>query len=177
MSITNLCEQIDNLSYFFGRTRFSQKPIADHELLSFGRILKVSMKSEKNIIRINKSRIWQEINAKTKLPSYPALVQELLITAQEAEYYDRNLAYDEQYREWLEMREGFIIDRLNEKTEIIGVDDYVILDIGKQNIIRAPMVIRGGVEIPMISYVGSRNQPKDYITYFDVVISLIDKYN
>lgn len=135
------------------------------------------MKSEKALIRINKSRIWQEINAKTKLPSYPALVQEILITAQEAEYYDRDLAYAEQYREWLEMREGFIIDRRNEKTEVIGIGDYVILDVGKQNIIRAPMVIRGGIEIPMISYIGSNTQPKDYITYFDVVIRLIDKYH
>ena len=57
-------------------------------------------------IQKNKAIIWDRINALDSKPTYPAIVQQVLITATEEEYYDRDLDYNEKYTEWLELRQG-----------------------------------------------------------------------
>lgn len=127
-------------------------------------------------IRKNKEQIWAQIREMDEKPIYPAIVQQVLITAKEEEYYDRDLDYDEKYTEWLELRQGFIIAHLDEKDQLLGIGDCVILDIEKHVLLRAPRVSRRGLVLPMISYQGHISQPKDYLMYFDIINKLIQDY-
>jgi len=127
-------------------------------------------------IQKNKELIWERINTLDQKPIYPAIVQQVLITAREEEYYDRDLDYDEKYTEWLELRKGFIVAHFDEKEQLLGVGDCVILDIEKHVLLRAPRVSRHGLVIPMIPYQGHISQPRDYLTYFEIILNLIDEY-
>ena len=127
-------------------------------------------------IQKNRELIWERINALDEKPIYPAIVQQVLITAREEEYYDRDLDYDEKYTEWLELRQGFIVADLEEKDQLLGVGDWVILDIEKHVLLRAPRVSRRGLVLPMISYQGHISQPRDYLNYFEIILNLIQDY-
>jgi len=126
------------------------------------------------IIQNNKHEIWEQIKAVDELPIYPAIVQQVLITTKEEEYYDRDLDYEEKYTEWLELRQGFIVAHFEEKNQMLGIGDCVILDIEKYVLLRAPRVSRHGLVIPMISYQGHVSQPQDYLTFFDVMVNLLE---
>jgi len=127
-------------------------------------------------IRENKEQIWEQIRALDEMPIYPAIVQQVLITAREEEYYDRDLDYDEKYSEWLELRQGFIVAHLEQKEQLLGVGDCVILDIEKHVLLRAPRVSRLGLVIPMIPNQGHISQPRDYLTNYEIIIDLIKTY-
>jgi len=127
-------------------------------------------------IRKNKAIIWEQIKALDESPVYPAIVQQVLITAREEEYYDRDLDYDEKYTEWLELRPGFIVAYFEDKGQLLGVGDCAILDIGKRTLLRAPRVTRCGLVLPMIPYQGHVSQPNDYLTHFDIMLEFLDKY-
>jgi len=136
----------------------------------------MALRDQKQLIENNKTRIWEEVKQLEDKPIYPAIMQRVLITAHEEEYIDHDLDYEEKYTEWLELREGFIIDHLTEKSDLLGVGDAVILDIGKQVLMRAPRVTRCGLVLPMVSYQGHTNQPNDYLTYFDDMLAWIDAF-
>ena len=142
------------------------------------RMDKTSMHDPDNetIIQNNKHEIWEQIKAVDELPIYPAIVQQVLITTKEEEYYDRDLDYEEKYTEWLELRQGFIVAHFDEKKQLLGVGDCVILDIEKHILLRAPRVSRRGLVIPMISYQGHISQPLDYLTYYETILNLIKEY-
>lgn len=125
----------------------------------------------------NKGVIWERIKSLDELPIYPSIVQQVLITAKEEEFYDRDLDYDEKYTEWLELRQGFIVAHLEQKKQLQGVGDCVILDIEKQVLLQAPRVLRRGLVIPMISYQGHISQPRDYLTYYEITLNLIQEYD
>lgn len=127
-------------------------------------------------IRENKEQIREQIRALDEMPIYPAIVQQVLITAKEEEYYDRELDYDEKYTEWLELRQGFIVAHFGEKQQLLGVGDCVILDIEKHVLLRAPRVSRRSLVIPMISCQGHISQPRDYLTYYEIILNLIQDY-
>lgn len=69
----------------------------------------------------NKGVIWERIKSLDELPIYPSIVQQVLITAKEEEFYDRDLDYDEKYTEWLELRQGFIVAHLEQKKQCRGL--------------------------------------------------------
>lgn len=127
-------------------------------------------------IREHAARIWALVDALAEKPIYPAIIQQLLITHKEAEYFDHDLAYDEQYTEWLELRPGFIVAHFETKGELVGVGDCTILDIGKRALLRAPRVTRCGLVLPIISYQGYNAQPKDYLEYYDGMIEYLQAF-
>jgi hypothetical protein len=127
-------------------------------------------------IQKNKAIIWDRINALDSKPIYPAIVQQVLITAREEEYFERDLDYDEKYTEWLELRQGFIVAHFDKKGQLLGVGDCVILDIEKHVLLRAPRVSRQGLVIPMIPYQGHISQPQDYLTFDEIILNLIQGY-
>jgi len=131
---------------------------------------------QEDAIRRNKEIIWEQVKTLDESPIYPAIVQQVLITATEEEYYDHDLDYDEKYTEWLELRKGFIVAHLEEIGQLLGVGDCVILDIGKHTLLRAPRVTRCGLLIPLISYQGYISQPKDYLDYFDTIMTFLERY-
>jgi hypothetical protein len=131
---------------------------------------------DETAIHTKKSEIWERMRALSELPVYPAIVQQVLITAKEEEYYDRDLDYDEKYTEWLEIRQGFIVAHFEEKNQLLGVGDCAILDFEKQVLLRAPRVSRHGLVLPMISYQGHVSQPRDYLTYYEVILDLVEGY-
>ena len=100
----------------------------------------------------NAEIIWEQIEALDELTNYPAIVQEMLVTTYEEEYYDRDLDYEEKYTEWLEVQQGFIVAHFEEKDQLLVVGDCIILDIGKHDLLLAPKVTRCGLVIPMIPY-------------------------
>ena len=109
-------------------------------------------------------------------PVYPAIIQSAVITAHEAEYYDHDLAYDEKYTEWLEIRTGLIVGHREEKSNLLGMGDAVILDLSKRALLRAPKVTRCGLIPPMLSEHGYTAQPKDTLTYYDAVLAQIKAF-
>lgn len=127
-------------------------------------------------IRRNKEIIWEQVKTLDESPIYPAIVQRMLITATEEEYYDHDLDYDEKYTEWLELRQGFIVAHLEEIGQLLGVGDCIILDLDKHTLLRAPRVTRCGLLIPLISYQGYISQPKDYLDYFDTILAFLEQY-
>lgn len=124
----------------------------------------------------NAQTIWDQIESLKDKPIYPAIMQKVLITAHEEEYIDHDLDYDEKYTEWLELREGLIVGTIEEKSNLLGIGDAVILDIGKHVLMRAPRVTRCGLVVPMVSYQGCTCQPQDYITYFEDMLAQIESY-
>jgi hypothetical protein len=76
----------------------------------------------------------------------------------------------------LELRQGFIVAHLEDKNQLLGVGDCVILDVKKHVLLRVPRVSRQGLVIPMIPYQGHISQPNDYLTYYETIINLIDEY-
>lgn len=132
--------------------------------------------NRKHMIETNKNRVWDEINKLEEKPIYPAIMQRVLITAHEEEYFDHDLEYEEKYTEWLELREGFIVEHLPEKSNLLGIGDAIILDIGKHVLMRTPRVTRCGLVLPMISYQGHTSQPKDYLTHFEDILAWIEAY-
>jgi hypothetical protein len=124
----------------------------------------------------NAQIIWEQVKSLEDKPIYPAIVQQVLITAHEEEYIDHDLDYDEKYTEWLELREGLIVGTIEEKSNLLGIGDAVILDIGKHALMRAPRVTRCGLVVPMVSYQGCTCQPQDYITYFEDMLAQIEFY-
>lgn len=122
------------------------------------------------------ARIWVLVDALDEKPIYPAIVQQMLITHKEAEYFDHDLAYDEQYTEWLELRPGFIVAHFETNGELLGVGDCTILDIGKRALLRAPRVTRCGLVLPVISYQGYTAQPKDYLDYYDRMVEYLQGF-
>ena len=128
-------------------------------------------------IKHNRAIIWEQIRSLGEVPIYPAIVQQMLISAKEESYYDRDLDYDEKYTEWLELRQGFIVAHFEEKGQLLGIGDCVILDVEKNSLIRAPRVTRCGLVLPMIPYQGFISQPKDYITYFESMKSFIEDFD
>ncbi len=127
-------------------------------------------------IQANAAKIWALVDALEEKPIYPAIVQQMLITVKEAEYFDHDLAYDEQYTEWLELRPGFIVAHFEVKGQLVGVGDCAILDVGKRDLLRAPRVTRCGLVLPMISYQGHIAQPKDYLDYYDSMIEYLQDF-
>lgn len=89
-------------------------------------------------IRKNAAIIWKQIEALDELHIYPAIVQEVLITAKEEEYIEHDLDNEEKYTEWLELRRGFIEAHFEEKNQLLGVGDCIILNIGKHVLLRPP---------------------------------------
>ncbi len=124
----------------------------------------------------NAQTIWDQIESLKDKPIYPAIVQKVLITAHEEEYMDQDLEYDEKYTERLELREGFIVGTIEEKYNLLGIGDAIILDIGKHVLMRAPRVTRCGLILPRISYQGHTSQPRDYLTYYENMLAQIDAF-
>jgi len=108
------------------------------------------------VIRKNRETIWEHIRSLDELPIYPAIVQKVLITTREEEYYDRDLDYDEKYTEWLELRPGFIVAHFEEKGQLLGVGDCLILDINKHVLLRALRVTRCGLVMPMRTHIPTK---------------------
>lgn len=127
-------------------------------------------------IREHTARIWALVDTLEEKPIYPAIVQQMMITHKEAEYFDHDLDYDEQYTEWLELRPGLIVAHFEVKGQLVGVGDCVILDFGKRALLRAPRVARCGLVLPMISYQGYTAQPKDYLDYYDGMIEYLQAF-
>jgi hypothetical protein len=127
-------------------------------------------------IKDRKEAIWSMINTLEQAPRYPAILRRVDFTARDEEYIDHQLSYEEKYDEELQLREGFIIAALEERRQLLGVGDCVILDLGKRTLLRAPRVARCGLVLPMLSYQGSIQQPQDYITYFDLMQEAIQRY-
>ena len=136
----------------------------------------MSDNSEKTHIETNKRAVWAMLDALRETPRYPAIVRRLDITHDEAEYFDHELSYEEQYDEELQLREGFIVAALDEIGQLIGVGDAVILDIEKRALLRVPRVQRCGLVLPMVSQ-GSIQQPRDYLTYFEVIQEALQRFS
>jgi len=132
--------------------------------------------NQKHLIEKNKTKIWEEIKNLEEKPIYPTIVQKVLITAHEEEYFDHELDYEEKYAEWLELREGFIVSHLEQKSSLLGIGDAIILDIGKHVLMRTPRVTRCGLVLPMVAYQGQTSHPKDYLTYYEDILIWIDTY-
>jgi len=98
----------------------------------------MAVSDQKQQIEKNKKRIWDEIKRLEDKPIYPSIMRRVMITAHEEEYIDHDLDYEEKYTEWLELREGFIVGHLTEKSNLPGIGDAVILDFGKHVLMRAP---------------------------------------
>ena len=124
----------------------------------------------------NAQIIWNRIESLRETPIYPAIMRRVLITAHEEEYIYHDLDYDEKYTEWLELREGFIVGNIEAKSNLLGIGDAIILDIDKHVLMRAPRVTRCGLVLPMISYQGHTSQPKDYVFYFEDMITWLEAY-
>jgi hypothetical protein len=124
----------------------------------------------------NAQIIWEQVRSLEEKPIYPAIMRRVLITAHEEEYIDHDLEYDEKYSEWLELREGFIVGNIEQKSNLLGIGDAIILDIGKHVLMRTPRVTRCGLVLPMVSYQGHTSQPMDYLTYFENMIAWIEAY-
>ena len=124
----------------------------------------------------NAQIIWEQVRSLEEKPIYPAIVQKVLITANEEEYIDHDLEYDEKYSEWLELREGFIVGNIEAKSNLLGIGDAIILDIGKHVLMRTPRVTRCGLVLPMVSYQGHTSQPKDYLNYFEDMLAWMDAF-
>ena len=120
--------------------------------------------------------IWYLFNSLKEKPVYPAIVQRVLITAHEEEYFDHDLTYEEKYTEWLELRAGLIISQIEEKSNLLGVGDAIILDLKKHALLRAPRVTRCGLILPMLSEQGYTKQPKDTLTYYEAILAQIKAY-
>ena len=127
-------------------------------------------------IREKSDTIWCLFNSLKEKPVYPAIIQSALVTAHEAEYCDHDLAYDEKSTEWLEIRTGLIVGHREEKSNLLGVGDAVILDFSKRALLRAPKVTRSGLILPMLSEHGYTAQPKDTLTYYDAVLAQIKAF-
>ena len=124
----------------------------------------------------NAQIIWEQVRSLEEKPIYPAIMRRVLITAHEEEYIDHDLAYDEKYTEWLELREGFIVGHIEQKSNLLGIGDAIILDIGKHVLMRTPRVTRCGLVLPLVSYQGCTYQPQDYLTYFEDMLAWIDGF-
>ena len=122
-----------------------------------------------------KSIVWQQVDQMAEKPIYPAIVKRVLITANEETYYDE-LAYEDKYTEWLELRQGFIVAALSAKDQLIGIGDLIILDIAKRALMRAPRIRRCALILPLISYQGFTAQPKDYVEHFENINAFIEKH-
>ena len=127
-------------------------------------------------IKEKSDNIWCLINSLKEKPVYPAIVQKLLITAHEEEYFDHDLTYEEKYTEWLELREGLIVSQIEDKSNLLGVGDAIILDFAKHALLRAPRVTRCGLILPLLSQQGYTAQPKDTLTYYGVILAQISAY-
>lgn len=127
-------------------------------------------------IKEKSDTIWSLFNSLKEKPVYPAIVQEMLITAHEEEYYDHDLEYDEKYSEQLEIRAGLIVGHRDEKSNLLGVGDAVILDFQKHALLRAPKVTRCGLILPMLAAQGFTTQPKDTLTYYDAILAQIEAF-
>ena len=136
----------------------------------------MDQKNQEQVIEKNRERIWEEIKQLKEKPIYPAIMRRMLITAHEEEYIDHDLEYDEKYTEWLELREGFIVGYIEAKSDLLGIGDAIILDIGKHVLMRTPRVTRCGLVLPMISYQGHTSQPMDYLTYFEDMLDWLDAF-
>ena len=132
---------------------------------------------EKEHIDANKRAVWAMMDALDEMPRYPAIVRRLDITHDEAEYFDHELRYEEQYDEELQLREGLIVAALDEVNQLLGIGDAVILDAKKRALLRAPRVQRCGLVLPMLSYQGSIQQPRDYVTYFDMIQAAVRRFS
>ena len=124
----------------------------------------------------NAQIIWDRIASLKEKPIYPAIMRRVLITAHEEEYIDHDLDYDEKYTEWLELREGFIVGNIEQKSNLLGIGDAIILDIGKHVLMRTPRVTRCGLVLPLVSYQGCTYQPQDYLTYFEDMLAWMDGF-
>ena len=136
----------------------------------------MDQKDQEQVIEKNRERIWEEIKQLKEKPIYPVIMRRMLITAHEEEYIDHELDYDEKYTEWLELREGFIVGQIEEKSDLLGIGDAIILDIGKHVLMRTPRVTRCGLVLPIISYQGYTSQPRDYLTYFEDMLAWMDAF-
>ena len=120
--------------------------------------------------------IWSIILSLSEVPIYPAIVQEMQITAREEEYFDRDLSYEEKYTEWLDLRAGLIVAVTETKSNLLGIGDAIILDIQKHVLLRAPRVKRCGLVLPLIYARGYLAQPRDYVEYFQAIMEKIEAY-
>jgi len=136
----------------------------------------MTIRDQRQLIEENKTRIWEAVKHLKDKPIYPAIMRRVMINAHEEEYIDHDLDYDEKYTEWLELREGFIVGQIEQKSNLLGVGDAIILDIGKHVLMRVPRVTRCGLVLPMVSYQGHTSQPKDYMTYFDDMLAWMEAY-
>ena len=123
-----------------------------------------------------RDHVWKQVDALDALPRYPAIVRRVAITAREEEYFDRELEYDEKYEEELTLREGLVIAHFEQKAELLGIGDCLILDIAKRTLLRTPRISRCGLVLPMIPYQGSTSNPQDYLTYFETINARIQAY-
>jgi hypothetical protein len=76
----------------------------------------------------------------------------------------------------LELPRDFIEAHFEEKNQLLGVGDCIILDIGKHVLLRTLRVTRCGLVIPMIPYPGYIAQPRDYLTYFEPMIDFLKQF-
>lgn len=127
-------------------------------------------------IQAIRQQIWEALSELEHLPKYPAIVRRVLITNKEEEYLDHDPRYDEKYQEELTLREGFLIAVLGETDQLEGIGDCLILDFGKRSLLRAPLIRRCGVVLPLIPYQGWVLQPEDYRTYGERILELIERY-
>ncbi len=58
---------------------------------------------ENPVVKKNATIIWEQVKSLEIKPIYPAIVQKVLITAHEEEYFDHIPDYEEKYTEWLEL--------------------------------------------------------------------------
>lgn len=120
--------------------------------------------------------IWKELSALKRYPIYPAIIRRVSITSTEEEYFDHELSYEEKYQEELSLREGFVIAAVEEKGQLLGIGDCIILDIAKRALLRAPLVKRCGVVLPLLPYQGMVTHPRDYLDFGDHILQTLTQY-
>lgn len=119
-----------------------------------------------------KSGIWEEVKRVRPLQKYVALMEEVLFTATEEELHGE-VSPEKKYKHWIEEREGIILDCFRDEK---GWETYVVLDIGKHEIIRCGKAIRGGSEMPVIRAEGGyMHNPEDYVKYGNRILEVLNK--
>lgn len=131
---------------------------------------------ESATIEANKRIIRDMVDTVKKTPRCNANVRRLDISHDEAEVFDDERSYEEQYDEDLPLRDTFMVAGLGEADQLLGIGVAVILGLKKRALLRTHRVRRCGLVLPMLPYQDSIQQPRDYITNFEALQETFRRY-